>query len=71
MTQIFRKEGWELNPDDKIVNAILKRLEVTGGVCPCDNLGKLLSDRFCPCKNYRENDICHCTLYVKKDESKD
>ena len=27
MTQIYRKEGWELNPSDKIVNAIFKRIE--------------------------------------------
>ena len=27
MTQIFRKEGWMLNPNDKVVNAILKGVE--------------------------------------------
>ena len=70
MIQILRKEGWDLNPSDKIVNAILKRCEMNNGECPCDNPGKTHEDRFCPCKEYRENDVCHCTLYVKND-SKD
>ena len=71
MIQILRKEGWDLNPNDKIVNAILKRIEMNNGLCPCDNPGKLLSDKVCPCKEYRENNVCHCTLYVRKDGSED
>ena len=51
MIKIFRKEGWELNPNDKVVNAIIKRCEACDGECPC--------------KEYRENDVCHCSLYVK------
>ena len=31
MIPIRRKEGWILNPNDKVVNAIFKRLEVTEG----------------------------------------
>lgn len=65
MTDILLKEGWTLNPDSKIVNAIMKRLEVTGGECPCHNPGKTKEDRMCPCKEYRESDTCHCSLYVK------
>ena len=66
MTQIYRKEGWELNPNDKVVNAILKRVELCDGECPCvtdENIPR--EDRLCPCKSYRENNICHCKLYVK------
>ena len=66
MTTILRKEGWKLNDSDKIVNAILKRVEKCNGECPCDNPGLTYEDRLCPCKEYRENDICHCNLYVKK-----
>ena len=62
----FVKDGWQLNPNIKIVNAILKRIEANGGECPCQNPGKTKEDRTCPCKEYRENDICHCTLYVRK-----
>ena len=64
MVQIFRKEGWVLNPDDSVVNAILKRCEANNGECPCHNTGV---DKRCPCSDYRENDICHCNLYLKKD----
>lgn len=62
MVQIYRKEGWTLNPDDRIVNAILKRTEANGGECPCFNESE---DKNCPCTGYREHDTCHCGLYVK------
>lgn len=62
MVQIFRKEGWKLNDNDKIVNSILKRIEINNGECPCHNNSY---DKHCPCSDYRENNICHCTLYVK------
>ena len=66
MTQIFRKEGWMLNPSDKVVNAILKGVERNNGECPCHNDGH---DKHCPCSDYREKDICHCHLYLKIDGS--
>lgn len=62
MIQILRKPGWVLNPNDKVVNSILKRCEANGGNCPCHNTGH---DTKCPCSDYRENDVCHCTLYIK------
>ena len=64
MIQLLRKEGWVLNPDDRVVNAILKRCEANNGECPWHNTGV---DKRCPCSDYRENDICHCNLYLKKD----
>lgn len=67
MIQILRKEGWDLNPKDQLVNGILKLCEENDGECPCPNSGKTLEDRLCPCKEYRENDRCRCTLYVKKE----
>lgn len=66
MIQVFRKQGWILNPSDKIVNAILKRCEVNNGECPCkhpENDG----DLHCPCESYRLRDKCCCTLYIKND----
>ena len=59
------KEGWRLNPNEKVVMAILKRIDANNGECPCDNPGKTRQDRLCPCKEFRENNICHCTLFVK------
>ena len=60
------KEGWQLNPNKKVVNAIIKRIQKCNGECPCVNSGKTIEDRMCPCKSYREDDICHCQLYIKK-----
>ena len=54
-----------LNPNEKTRNSIIKAIERCDGECPCSNPGKTLEDRLCPCKDYRENNICHCKLYVK------
>ena len=62
MIEIYRKEGWQLNPSDKIVNSILRMVERNNGECPCKNDGE---NKHCPCSNYKEKDICCCTLYVK------
>lgn len=62
MVQILRKEGWKINESDKIVNSILKRIEMNNGECPCHNNSE---NKHCPCSDYRDKDICHCTLYVK------
>lgn len=40
MIPILRKVGWDLNPNDKVVNAILKRCEANNGECPCHNDSK-------------------------------
>lgn len=64
MIQILRIDGWMLNPNNKVVNAILKRVEMNGNECPCYNTS---TDKHCPCSNYRENDGCHCNLYIKKE----
>ena len=65
--KILIKKGWQLNPNEKVVNAITKRIKICNGECPCSNPGKTVEDKICPCKEYRENDICHCQLYIKKD----
>lgn len=63
MTEFVVKDGWKLS---KHAENIKKAVERNDGYCPC--LGNQLvgDDRFCPCKDYRENDICHCNLYLKK-----
>lgn len=62
----FIKEGWMLNPDEKIVNGITRAIERNGGACPCHNKYAGTPDAICPCKAYREEDNCCCTLYVKE-----
>lgn len=56
------KEGWKLNPNEKVVNGIIKGINRNEGECPCANDGR---DKKCPCSNYRELDYCCCNLYVK------
>lgn len=65
MIKVLRKEGWILNPNDKVVNGILKMIEKNNGECPCDNHSE---DKHCPCSDYRENNVCHCGLYLKIDD---
>lgn len=62
MIKILRKEGWTLNPNDKVVNSILSRCEKNNGECSCHNNSE---DKHCPCSDYRNNDMCHCGLYLK------
>jgi len=63
MFYIYRKPGWVLNPNDKVVNGILRGIARCKGECPCHNNSK---DKNCPCSDYRENDVCHCRLYIKE-----
>ena len=56
-----------LNPNEKIVNAIKKRLEITNGQCPCISEDEWTEDTLCPCKVFRENQYCCCCLYVKSE----
>lgn len=62
---------YKLNPNEKVVNAIKKRLEVTKGYCPCmtpEDWEKHGEDALCPCKPMREKHECHCTLYIGVEE---
>lgn len=51
-----------LNPNEKVVAAIKKGLEKTGGYCPCRI--ERTEDNICQCKEFREDGICICKLYV-------
>lgn len=66
MIEILRKKGWMLNPNDKVVNNIIKRCIDNKGECPCYNNS---IDKRCPCSDYRDNDICHCGLYIKDENA--
>lgn len=58
------REGWMLNPNEKIVNGIIKGINRSNGDCPCNNDSE---EKHCPCSNYRTKDKCCCKLYVKQD----
>ena len=55
------KDGWVLNPNEKVVNAIINRINKCEGNCPCMNDSE---DKHCPCSNYRLKDHCCCGLYT-------
>lgn len=57
------KEGWILNPNEKVVNGIIKGLNRCNGECPCHNTSR---EKQCPCSGYREEDKCCCNLYVRE-----
>jgi len=69
MIKIERKEGWILNPNDKLVNAILKRCEKNDGLCPChhDTPNYEGKDLHCPCTDYAMQGECACGLYIKEE----
>ena len=69
--KIFVRPGWKINPNEKIVNGIMKMLERNGGYCPCDNPDKGTEFAVCPCRSYMEHDKCCCSLYIKDDGTKD
>ena len=57
------KEGWQLNPNEKIVKGITKAIARNDGMCPCVHEDD--GDLHCPCQLYREKDKSrqvHCLL---------
>lgn len=66
--KILRKEDWDLNPNDNVVNGILKALIKNDGHCPCVHPERRGHDQ-CPCSEYLQYDNCLCNLYVKSNES--
>ena len=68
--KILRKEGWDLNPDDMLVNNIFRALERCGGHCPCHHKQRHGHD-ICPCHEYIRYDNCICGLYVRQEIWKD
>lgn len=72
-----KEQGFKLNPDDKIVNFVLKGLlknkkEKGELYCPCRRVtGNKQEDEkiICPCiyhlSEIKEQGRCHCDLFVK------
>ena len=68
--KILRKAGWDLNPDDQVVNSIIRMLDKNGGHCPCHS-NDSVGHNICPCSSYTQHNKCHCNLYVLKEVWKD
>lgn len=52
-----------LNPNKDHVLKIIEGIYCKNGHCPC--MIEDSNDTICPCKDFREKEICHCKLYVK------
>ena len=59
-------KGFHVNPNQKVVDGIRKGLKRCDGHCPCHHGEEHTEeDLVCPCKQFRENGICVCGLYIK------
>lgn len=67
--KIVRKLGYDLNPDDQVVNEIIHKLDQNGGHCPSKHPERVGHD-FCPCSEWLTNNRCFCGLYVKLSDLK-
>ena len=61
--------NYTLNPDQEVVEKVIKartaKCEKYGkNYCPCVPIKRHCEDTVCPCKDYRENGICICGLYI-------
>ena len=61
------------NENEKIVNAVKKGLERTGGYCPCRT--ERTEENKCMCLEFRKQiadpefeGFCHCMLYYKSKD---
>ena len=63
--KIKEKDGWKINPDNKIVNSIFRDLGKYDG--KCSYLNSYDNNQICPCDDYLLYDKCMCNLYIRKD----
>lgn len=56
-----------LNPNRNLVAAIMNRMELMDGFCPCkpEEIGN--EEYRCRCKKFREEQICCCNLFVEEE----
>lgn len=59
------REGFILNPNQKIVQGIIRGINRCNGECPCHHEDD--GDKHCPCEQYRIHNKCVCTLYIPKE----
>jgi len=59
--------GYRINPDTEYVKKILEGLQRKNGHCPC-KVGEL-EKNLCPCHEFIETKVCHCKLFVPKEDN--
>lgn len=63
---VLIKDGFNLNPNNKVVDSLFRMIGRNKGKCPCS--GNTSEDLHCPCSNYRLHGECICGLYKKNGE---
>lgn len=53
-----------LNPNKKVTDAIIKRIYMNDGYCPCQPRDETIDTR-CPCPDFTGKGKCHCKLFVE------
>ena len=64
------KEGYQLNPDNKLVNAIVRAIGESDGHCMNRHIKHRGCD-ICPCDEYLLYNNCMCKLYVKSESKEE
>ena len=68
LTAHAKANGISLNPDKRVLDAILAALKRSNGFCPCRQ--DKSPDNMCPCKSHlddiKKDGHCHCSLFVSK-----
>ena len=60
--ETYKNFGFKFNSNSKHVEKILENLNKNEGYCPCALLKN--DDTLCPCKDKRQQNICHCKLFI-------
>jgi ferredoxin-thioredoxin reductase catalytic subunit len=55
-----------LNPDKEYREKVIQAIKDNQGYCPCSLIKN--PDTKCKCKEARENNICHCELFVQVED---
>lgn len=72
MSKNFIYPATVINPSNKHVQKIVRKLENNDGYCPSVEGASTLraTIHMCPCLNYRETGNCKCGLYIPEEEAK-
>ena len=60
------KQGWIVNPDNKMFTVAIKGLINNDGNCPSKE-NSVIKCKQCPCISYRVRNLCFCKLYVRNE----
>ena len=60
-------KGYRITTNEEHAKQIIEGLHKKGGYCPCKV--QKIEENLCPCDEFITTGVCHCRLYVKKEEA--